>query len=168
MQGWALQSLLEPGAETISLQIHLCQDATGVETKGRTAPWLMSHRLQVSQGFLRLAAQVRGREERHRRKARHHLGPQKREHSHFSKLTVAFRLLIQDYFFSYQFHILHELNQLPIFSSKCGRLVSSAKQKCGRMEYVFVKVPGKSGERSQALEGRRVDRKGQNYIVLGS
>jgi len=41
----------------------------GVAIKGRTAPWLMSHRLQVSQSFLRLSARVRGREERCRRKA---------------------------------------------------------------------------------------------------
>jgi len=45
--------------------------------------------------------------------------------------------------------------------TKYGRLVSSAKQKSGRMEYVFMKVPGKNRQRSQALEGRRVDRKGQ-------
>lgn len=120
----------------------------------------------MSQHFLRLSAQV-GKEERCRRKAGHHISPQERECSHFSKLTVVFRLLTQYQLLSYPFHIFNELSQLPTFSSKCGTLVSSAKLKCGRMEYVFVKVPGKSRESSQALEGRRGDRKGLSYIVWG-
>lgn len=100
-------------------------------------------------------------------KATHHITPQGREHNHFPVFTVIYSVYtvtlwlisqVQLSVISFTYKPFTEIYQLPIFSSRCERLLSKAEMVVVGGD---VKEQDRSREGSKALAGRTAGNKGQ-------